>query len=96
MVDEVQVPGKYKKSRWLNFHIFPVVLGLYLKYFHNGRKQETFFMHYKDFFLNKNDKIELVEKINSTRNDINQTIYVVGVVQFLAIVGSVLAILSFN
>lgn len=61
-----------------------------------GRKQETFFMHYKDFFLNKNDKIELVEKINSARNEVNQTIYVVGLVQFLAIVGSVLAIPSFS
>jgi hypothetical protein len=38
----------------------------------------------KDVFLTKNDKIEIIK-----------TIYVVGLVQFLAIVGSVLAIVTF-
>lgn len=38
----------------------------------------------KDTFLNKEDKI-----------DIMRSIYIVGIVQFLAIVGSVLAIMNF-
>ena len=38
----------------------------------------------KDTFLNKEDKI-----------DIMKSIYIVGIVQFLAIVGSVLAIMNF-
>jgi hypothetical protein len=38
----------------------------------------------KDTFLNKDDKI-----------DIMRSIYIVGIVQFLAIVGSVLAIMNF-
>ncbi len=39
----------------------------------------------KDVFLTKDDKV-----------DIMRSIYLVGIVQFLAIVGSVLAILSFS
>ncbi|MEO6845490.1 MAG: hypothetical protein ABI184_09965 [Ginsengibacter sp.] len=42
------------------------------------------FNNLKDTFLNKDDKI-----------DIMRSIYVVGIVQFLAIVGSVLAIMNF-
>jgi hypothetical protein len=42
------------------------------------------FNNRKDTFLNKEDKI-----------DIMRSIYIVGIVQFVAIVGSVLGILSF-
>jgi hypothetical protein len=42
------------------------------------------FNNRKDTFLNKDDKI-----------DIMRSIYIVGIVQFLAIVGSVLAIMNF-
>ncbi|MEO6637637.1 MAG: hypothetical protein ABIN25_05135 [Ginsengibacter sp.] len=42
------------------------------------------FSNQKDTFLNKDDKI-----------DIMRSIYFVGIVQFLAIVGSVLAIMNF-
>jgi len=42
-------------------------------------------MRNKNVFLTKEDKI-----------DIMRSIYLVGIVQFLAIVGSVLAILSFS
>jgi len=42
------------------------------------------FNNRKDTFLNKGDKI-----------DIMRSIYVVGIIQFLAIVGSVLAIMNF-
>ncbi len=44
----------------------------------------TEFNNRKDTFLNKEDKI-----------DIMRSIYIVGIVQFLAIVGSVLAIMNF-
>ena len=74
---------------------------------HNiDEKQETNFMQYKDYFLNKNDKVELIEKISGTRakltekiyavrNDLSKSIYIAGLVQFMAIVGSVLAIVNF-
>ena len=42
------------------------------------------FNNRKDTFLNKDDKV-----------DIMRSIYIVGIVQFLAIVGSVLAIMNF-
>jgi len=42
-------------------------------------------MRNKNIFLTKDDKV-----------DIMRSIYLVGVIQFLAIVGSVLAILSFT
>ncbi len=44
----------------------------------------TEFNHHKDIFLDKEDKI-----------DIMRSIYIVGIVQFLAIVGSVLVIMNF-
>ena len=42
------------------------------------------FNNRKDIFLNKDDKV-----------DIMRSIYIVGIVQFLAIVGSVLAMMNF-
>ncbi len=44
----------------------------------------TEFNNRKDTFLNKEDKIDMV-----------RSIYIVGIVQFLAIAGSVLAIMNF-
>lgn len=51
----------------------------------------------KDFLLSQKDKVELIEKIADVEtrlteqiNSINKTIYVVGLVQFLAIIASVL------
>ena len=49
----------------------------------------------KDILLTKEDKIELVGKIESSKVDVLKSIYLVSVVQFLAIIGSVLAIISF-
>ena len=56
----------------------------------------------KDFLLSQKDKVELIEKIADVEtrltekiNSINKTIYVVGIVQFLAIIASVLAIINF-
>ncbi len=49
----------------------------------------------KDILLTKEDKIELVGKIESSKVDVLKSIYLVSVVQFLAIIGSVLAIMSF-
>jgi hypothetical protein len=48
------------------------------------QKAEEKINHKKDIFLTKDDKV-----------DIMKSIYFVGVIQFLAIVGSVLAIMSF-
>ena len=45
--------------------------------------------------LTKEDKLELVGKIESSKVDVLKSIYLVSVVQFLAIIGSVLAIMSF-
>ena len=49
----------------------------------------------KDTLLTKEDKIELVSKIESSKIDVMKSIYFVGIIQFLAIVGSVLPIISF-
>lgn len=45
----------------------------------------------KELFLTQKDKIDLLEKING----VNKSIYIVGLIQFLAIVASVLAIVNF-
>ena len=45
----------------------------------------------KELFLTQKDKVDLLEKINT----VNKSIYIVGIVQFLAIVASVLAIVNF-
>lgn len=56
----------------------------------------------KELFLTQRDKIELIEKINDVNSgliekisNVNRSIYIVGLVQFLAIVASVLAIINF-
>jgi hypothetical protein len=42
-----------------------------------------------------NVKIELIERIESTKSDLTKTMYAVGIIQFLTIVGALLAILNF-
>lgn len=56
----------------------------------------------KELFLTQRDKIELIEKINDVNfgltdkiSNVNRSIYIVGLVQFLAIVASVLASINF-
>ena len=58
-------------------------------------KSEEKYEQKKEVLLTKEDKIELVSKIDASKVDLMRTIYIVGVVQFLAIVGSVLAIVAF-
>ncbi len=56
----------------------------------------------KELFLTQKDKVELLEKISDTEvrlndkiNTINKSVYIVGLVQFLAINASMLAIINF-
>ncbi len=49
----------------------------------------------KELFLTQKDKIDLIDRIQSIEKSIIKTVYVVGLVQFLAIVGSILAIINF-
>jgi hypothetical protein len=58
-------------------------------------KAEEKYEQKKDMLLTKEDKIELVSKIESSKVEVMKSIYFVGIIQFLAIVGSVLAIISF-
>ena len=58
-------------------------------------KAEQKYDQKKDTLLTKEDKVELVSKIESSKVDVLKSIYLVSVVQFLAIIGSVLAIMSF-
>lgn len=58
-------------------------------------KQDKKFEVSKELFLTQRDKVELIEKISDTKTSLIRTIYIVGLVQFLAIVGSLLAIINF-
>ena len=49
----------------------------------------------KSVLASKIDFAEMETRIEKRMLDINKTIYVVGLIQFLAIVGSVLAIVNF-
>lgn len=49
----------------------------------------------KELFLTQRDKVDLVDRIQTVEKSIIKTVYVVGLVQFLAIVASVLAIINF-
>ncbi len=56
----------------------------------------------KELFLTQKDKVELIEKISDSEaklsdkiTAINRALYIVGLVQFLAIVASVLASINF-
>jgi hypothetical protein len=49
----------------------------------------------KELFLTQRDKVDLVDRIQTVEKSIIKTVYIVGLVQFLAIVASVLAIINF-
>ena len=49
----------------------------------------------KDSIATKEDIFNIRKEIETTKTDLHRTIYVVGLIQFLAIVGSVLAIVNF-
>ncbi len=49
----------------------------------------------KDLFLTQKDKVELIDRISNVEKSLTKTIYIVGLVQFLAIIASVLAIFNF-
>ncbi len=49
----------------------------------------------KRILASKTDLAEMETRIEKRMSDINKTIYIVGLIQFLAIVGSVLAIVNF-
>jgi hypothetical protein len=58
------------------------------------RQNEKFALS-KELFLTQKDKIDLVDRIQSVKKSVVKTVYIVGLVQFLAIVASVLAIINF-
>lgn len=45
--------------------------------------------------LMQKDKTELIDRIKNAQSSLTRQIYIVGLIQFLAIVGSVLAIVNF-
>ncbi len=49
----------------------------------------------KDGFASKDDILKLEEKISGVKSDVLRSVYIVGLVQFLAIVSSVLMIVNF-
>lgn len=71
----------------------------------DDRQQQKFEVS-KELFLTQKDKVELIreisevriellDRINTAQSSLTKTIYIVGLVQFLAIIGSVLAIFNF-
>lgn len=66
--------------------------------FINSRVKNTF-MDQKEIFLTKDDKADLITLIKQDKVEIimklSRTIYFVGLVQFIAIIASLLAIISF-
>ncbi len=60
----------------------------------DDRQQQKFEVS-KDLFLTQRGKVELIDRIQGVEKSVTKTVYVVGLVQFLAIVASVLAIISF-
>ena len=53
------------------------------------------FMDCKQVFLTKEDKLELLRAIKEDKVDIMRSIYIVGLVQFLTIIGALIGIVSF-
>jgi hypothetical protein len=49
----------------------------------------------KTILVSKSDLAEMETRVEKRMSEINKTIYIVGLIQFLAIVGSVLAIVNF-
>lgn len=61
--------------------------------------EDVVFISGKELFLTQKDKTEIIERIERVKTELSstlyKTIYTVGIIQFLAIVGSILAIFSF-
>ena len=51
-------------------------------------------LYEKDNLASKKDLAEMETRIERRMSDLNKSIYIVGVIQFIAIVGSVLAIVN--
>ena len=62
-------------------------------------RQDEKFQVSKELFLTQKDKTELIERIESIKTDLNATLYktifAVGIIQLLAIIGSDLAIINY-
>jgi hypothetical protein len=62
-------------------------------------RQDEKFQLSKELFLTQKDKTEIIERIESVKSDLSstfyKTIYTVGIIQLLAIIGSVLAIINY-
>jgi hypothetical protein len=62
-------------------------------------RQDEKFQVSKELFLTQKDKTEIIERIESVKTDLSstlyKTVYTVGIIQFLAIVGAILAILTY-
>lgn len=48
-----------------------------------------------ELFLTQKDKDQIIDRIQTVEKSIMKTVYTVGLFQFLAIVGSILAIINF-
>ena len=48
----------------------------------------------KDLFPSQKDKVELIDRIQNFEKSVSKTIYLPGLVQFLAIIGPIPAILN--
>jgi len=63
-----------------------------------GNRQDEKFQISKDSFLTQNDKTEIFERIECLRTDLSsnmyKTVYTAGLIQLLAIIVSVLLIIS--
>ena len=60
----------------------------------DNRQHQTFNAN-KELFLTQKDKVELIYSIQSVEKSVVKTIYAAGLIQFLAIMGSILAIMNF-
>ncbi len=58
-------------------------------------KQDEKFQLSKELFLTQRDKTEIIERIEGLNSSFHKTIYTVGIIQFLAIIGSILAIMNY-
>ena len=62
-------------------------------------RQDEKFQISKELFLTQKDKTEIIERIESVKTELSstfyKTIFTVGIIQLLAIIGSVLAIISY-
>jgi len=62
-------------------------------------RQDEKFQLSKELFLTQKDKTEIIERIENLKTEFNATLYktifTVGIIQLLAIIGSVLAIINY-